>query len=225
VLYLLWLLVLAFCHHSLLIRNGVNKLTGEGSTNRAILAEHTRSAARLLSTRGSLRVDQNIHCKLFRASHCLLCVLMQTISLIHGIGGAIGAFVHGFCAVVSVHVALGLGIKEPRCVCMRFRNVGSHMKGSFAVSSCGCKIGKIDMQDQCYLQLMHDYLSSSSVGHLLHVITSNNARNCVMDLAMDSVASQCPWQDRLRTLYIATRCFYFFAGCNRKNRTADVQER
>ena len=83
---------------------------------------------------------------------------MQTISLIHGIGGAIGAFVHGFCAVVSVHVALGLGIKEPRCVCMTFRSVGSHRKGSFAVSSCGCKIGKIDMQDQCHLQLMHGLL-------------------------------------------------------------------
>ena len=39
----------------------VDKLTGEGSTNRAVLAEHTRSAARLFGTRGGLRVDQNNH--------------------------------------------------------------------------------------------------------------------------------------------------------------------
>jgi hypothetical protein len=115
------------------MRNGVNKLTGEGSTNRAILAEHTRSAARLLGTRGGLKIGQNNHCELFRASHCLLCVLMKTIGLIHGIRGSICALVHGFRAVVSVHIASGLGIKEPRGVGMRFSNVGSHMKGSFAV--------------------------------------------------------------------------------------------
>ena len=140
---------------------------------------------------------------------------MKTIGLIHGIRSGIGALVHGFRAVVSVHVALGLGIKEPRGVGVRFPNVGSHMKGRFAVYSFSCKNRPFDMQDRFHLQVMHDYLSSSSVGHLLHVITSNSARNCVMDLAMDSVASQCPWQGTLQALCIATRCFYFFAGCNR----------
>ena len=175
-LYLRWLLVLASCYHPLLIRKGVNELTGEGSTNRAILAKHTRPAACLLDSRGGLEFDQNNHGKEIRASHCLLCVLMKAIGLIHGVCGSIGALIHGFCAVVSVHVALGLGIKEPRGVCVRLRNVGSHMKRSTPVSSLNCKIGKINMHDKCHSRLTHDYLSSTCVGNLLNVITSYNLK-------------------------------------------------
>ena len=147
---------------------------------------------------------------------------MKTICLIHGIGGGIGALVHGFCAVVSIHIALGLIIKEPRGVCVRFCNVGSHMERSIRVFSYGCKVGKIDMQDRCYLQLMHPYLSYPSVGHLLHVMTSKQRKE---------LRHGPSYGHRCITMRLAGqasgslhRYSYFFAGSNTTYSSADVQD-